>query len=233
MKIARIYLRVSTKEQELFRQNKIIEETKNQGYYIANVYKEKASGAREDRPEIQRMINDLQHGDVVIAERMDRISRLPLDEAMALVNSIKSKGAKLSIPDILDLSELSNETDGVTKIVIDSMQELLLKISLQVARDDYELRKKRQKEGIALAKSNNKYKGRKANIILHKKCGQSIKKENEDNLLKIKNHEFYMDFLCVILFGLGALFSLILFVSSLMDSKPDYGKINIRRADYK
>lgn len=185
MKIARIYLRVSTKEQELFRQNKIIEETKNQGYYVANVYKEKASGARADRPELQRMINDLQHGDVVIAERMDRISRLPLDEAMALVNSIKSKGAKLSIPDILDLSELSNEIDGVTKIVIDSMQELLLKISLQVARDDYEIRKKRQKEGIALAKSNNKYKGRKANIILHKKIiecrtsGMSINKTSK------------------------------------------------------
>lgn len=168
MKVARIYLRVSTKEQELERQERIIAEAKKEGYYIANVYKEKASGARADRPELQRMISDLQDGDVIIAEKIDRVSRLPLDEALSLINSIKSKGAKLCIPDILDLSELSSEATGVTKIVIDSMQDLLLKISLQVARDDYEIRRQRQKEGIAIARANGKYKGRRANKQLHK-----------------------------------------------------------------
>ena len=165
MKVARIYLRVSTKEQELERQERIIDEAKKQGYYIANVYKEKASGARSDRPELQRMISDLQDGDVIIAEKMDRISRLPIDEALALINSIKEKGAKLSIPDIFDLSELSYDTSGVTKIIIDSMQDLLLKISLQVARDDYEIRRQRQREGVAIAKAHGKYKGRTANKL--------------------------------------------------------------------
>lgn len=185
MKVARIYLRVSTKEQELERQERIIDDAKNAGYYIANVYKEKASGARADRPELQRMISDLQNGDVVIAEKMDRISRLPIDEALALINSIKEKGAKLSIPDIFDLSEFSSEATGVTKIVIDSMQDLLLKISLQIARDDYEILRQRQKEGVAIAKANGKYKGRRANKQLHKliiecrSAGKSINKTAE------------------------------------------------------
>ena len=185
MKVARIYLRVSTKEQELERQERIIDEAKKQGYYIANVYKEKASGARSDRPELQRMISDLQDGDVIIAEKMDRISRLPIDEALALINSIKEKGAKLSIPDIFDLSELSYDTSGVTKIIIDSMQDLLLKISLQVARDDYEIRRQRQREGVAIAKAHGKYKGRTANKQLHKlivgyrSSGKSINKTAE------------------------------------------------------
>ena len=45
MKIARIYLRVSTIEQSNQRQEKIIDEATNNGYYIAKVYREKASGA--------------------------------------------------------------------------------------------------------------------------------------------------------------------------------------------
>ncbi len=107
MQIARIYLRVSTDEQELTRQNSIIEDARGRGFYVAGVYKEKASGARADRPELQRMIADLQPGEVVVAEKIDRISRLPLTEAEQLIGSIKAKGAKLAIPGIVDLSELA------------------------------------------------------------------------------------------------------------------------------
>jgi len=63
-------------------------------YYVAAVYREKASGARSDRPELLRMIEDLQPGEVVIAEKIDRISRLPLAEAEKLVDAIKAKGAR-------------------------------------------------------------------------------------------------------------------------------------------
>lgn len=50
MKIARFYLRVSTHEQDLNRQSEIEQSTRAAGYYIAGVYREKASGARADRP---------------------------------------------------------------------------------------------------------------------------------------------------------------------------------------
>jgi DNA invertase Pin-like site-specific DNA recombinase len=78
MKIARLYLRVSTDEQDLTRQADIVQSTRAAGYYIAGVYREKASGARVDRPELLRMIADLQPGEVVVAQKIDRISRLPL-----------------------------------------------------------------------------------------------------------------------------------------------------------
>ncbi len=94
MKIARIYLRVSTDEQELTRQAEIEHSTRAAGYYIDDVYREKASGARVDRPELLRMIADLQAGEVVVAEKIDRISRLSLAEAEQLVGSIRAKGAK-------------------------------------------------------------------------------------------------------------------------------------------
>ena len=73
MNIARIYLRVSTEEQDLTRQAEIELSTRAAGYYIAGVYREKASGARADRPELLRMIADLQPGEV------DPIQIQPLD----------------------------------------------------------------------------------------------------------------------------------------------------------
>lgn len=52
MRIARLYLRVSTDEQDLSRQIGIEDSTRSAGYYIAGVYREKASGARADGREL-------------------------------------------------------------------------------------------------------------------------------------------------------------------------------------
>ena len=87
LKVARIYLRVSTDEPDLTRQAAIVENAKAAGYYVAGVYREKASGARADRVELLRMIGDLQPGEIVVAERVDRISSLPLPESERLVAS--------------------------------------------------------------------------------------------------------------------------------------------------
>jgi hypothetical protein len=43
------------------------------------------------------MVADLQPGEIVVAEKIDRISRLPLPEAERLVASIRNKGARLSV----------------------------------------------------------------------------------------------------------------------------------------
>lgn len=169
MKIARIYERVSTDEQDLARQAHIEQSARAAGYYIAGVYREKASGARADRPELLRMINDLQAGEVVIAEKIDRISRLPLPEAERLVASIRAKGARLAIPGLVDLADLVDGADGVTRIVLESIQDLLLRLALQMARDDYETRRDRQSQGVQLAKAQGKYRGRKPDEAVHQR----------------------------------------------------------------
>ena len=185
MQIARIYLRVSTDEQDLTRQTNIEHSTRAAGYYVAGIYREKASGARADRPELLRMIADLQPGEVVVAEKIDRISRLPLAEAEQLVASIRAKGARLAVPGLVDLSDLAAEADGVAKIVLESVQELLLKLALQMARDDYETRRERQRQGVQLAKTAGKYSGRKANAATHqrilalRRAGQTIARTAE------------------------------------------------------
>jgi DNA invertase Pin-like site-specific DNA recombinase len=181
IKVARIYLRCSSDEQSLDRQEEIEKGARASGYYIAGVYREKASGARADRPELLRMIADLQPAEVVIAERIDRISRLPLAEAESLVKAIRAKGAKLVVPGLVDLEDLAAASnDGVTKIVLEAIQGLLLKIALQAARDDYTVRRERQKQGIQIARQNGKYLGRQPDIIAHERiialraAGQTI-----------------------------------------------------------
>lgn len=185
MKVARVYLRVSTDAQDLERQEEIITTAKDAGYYVAGVYREKASGARADRPELLRMIADLQPGEVVIAERIDRISRLPLPEAEKLIASIQDKGARLAVPGIVDLTDLADQAEGVAKVVLESVQAMLLRLALQMARDDYQERRERQRQGIQLAKQAGKYLGkqsdkkRRAQVIALRASGHSIQKTAE------------------------------------------------------
>jgi len=179
-RIARVYLRVSTDEQDLRRQEAIVADAKASGYYVAGVYREKASGARADRPELLRMVADLQPGEVVVAEKIDRISRLPLAEAEQLVQAIRDKGARLAVPGVVDLSDLAAEASGVARIVLESVQDMLLRLALQMARDDYDDRRERQRQGIELAKAAGKYQGRRADpkrraqVIALRRSGHSI-----------------------------------------------------------
>ena len=93
---------------------------------------------------LQRIIADLRPSEVVVTEKIARISRLTLLEAEQPVGSIGAKGARLAIPGLVNLSDLAADTDGITKIVLESVQELLLKLALHMAQDDYETRGERQ-----------------------------------------------------------------------------------------
>lgn len=172
MKIVRIYIRSSTHTQDIERQKYLISQSKEYGYYIAGVYAEKASGASFDRPELNRMLDDLQPGDVILAEDMDRISRLPLVEAEKLIEIVKKKEAQISVPGLIDLSELDFSGNDLLKVVVQGMQEMLMRLLLVISRKDYEQRRARQKQGIELARKKNKFLGRQANVELHKKIIQ-------------------------------------------------------------
>lgn len=175
LKIARIYLRVSTLQQNLERQRKIIDEAKENGFYIAGIYEEKASGVNASRPELNRLIDDLQEGDWVIAERIDRITRLPPREAELLIQRITEKGAKLHVPDVFsfgNLDELMGEGDSLPKYLteplMEALQKMFLRMALSIAHEDWKTRRERANQGIARAKREGRMKGRPANEELHK-----------------------------------------------------------------
>ncbi|WP_367889931.1 recombinase family protein [Neorhizobium galegae] len=130
------------------RQESIIDDARTARYYIAGVYRKKASGARADRPELLRLIADLQPGEVVIAEKIDRISRLPLPEAEKLVATIRGKGARLALPGIVDLSEIAADAQGV---------ENRTRVSARDVAEARPANRSRRLQGIDQAKANGKY----------------------------------------------------------------------------
>lgn len=190
---ARIYMRVSTEEQDLQRQEKLINDAKRKGFYVAAVYREKISGTTEweKRPELARLIGDLQQNDVVIAESIDRLTRLEPKKALELIDAIQSKGAKIQVPEVFDMNTLSQSIGGQASVfdphflmsdLFSALQNMFFKLAVSVAYNDYQKRKERQHQGIALARKQRKYRGRQPNIELHnaiieqRKNGTTIKK---------------------------------------------------------
>ena len=178
--VIHVYMRVSTTEQDTTRQHILLEEAKATGARVLK-YEEKESGAKRNRPELNRMIENLMPGDVIYCEAADRLSRLPLAESDALLAEIKAKGAKLVIPGLADLSEYIGK-DTLTDVVMTAMQTMLTRFVFLQARTDYENRRKRQAQGIELAKKKGVYKGRKADNVLHNNIlellndGKSVRK---------------------------------------------------------
>jgi DNA invertase Pin-like site-specific DNA recombinase len=81
------YARVSTHGQTLEAQ---LEQLRAAGCW--KLYREKASGARADRRQLQRLLNTLTRGDTVIVTRIDRLARSTFD-LFAIIQSIVDSGA--------------------------------------------------------------------------------------------------------------------------------------------
>ncbi|MFE8878069.1 recombinase family protein, partial [Cobetia amphilecti] len=140
MNVARIYLRVSTDEQDLTRQAHIEANARAAGYYIASVYRETASGARADRPELLRMIADLQPGEVVIAERIDRmVKQQSAAEIRGYLERIYNEAGKsediasLSEEEILSLADNLRKGMPFATPVFDGAKETEIKHMLDLA----------------------------------------------------------------------------------------------------
>lgn len=66
------YARVSTREQNLDRQLRALEEF---GVRREHIFADKASGKNFDRPEWTRLVNVLREGDVLVVKSIDRLGR--------------------------------------------------------------------------------------------------------------------------------------------------------------
>lgn len=153
------YIRVSSEGQNIARQKKSLSDNGCTEFYI-----EKISGASMERPKLNEMLDSLNTGDVVIVHEISRLSRSTKD-LLTIVEIMKVKGAKLkSITDSwLDLSDDN------------PMSELLFTIFSGLAQFEREMIKQRQKEGIEIAKSEGKYRGKKTKLIEGGKEEQRMK----------------------------------------------------------
>lgn len=136
------YARVSTEGQELTAQ---LDQLHAAG--IDKVFKEKASGVKQDRPQLAAMIDYVREGDTVIVCKLDRIAR-STKHLLEIVEALEGKKVSFQVLNInLDTSTPTGK--------------LMLSMLAAIGQFEREMMLERQREGIRLAKDAGAYKGRK------------------------------------------------------------------------
>lgn len=141
MKIA--YVRVSSADQNTARQLTAMETLG-----IDKYYEEKISGKNMDRPQLQQMLEYVRDGDIVYVESISRLGR-SLKDLIGIVETLNDKNVGL-----VSLKESVIDTTTPAG-------KLVFLIFAVLAEFERETTRQRQLEGIAVAKSDGKYKGRK------------------------------------------------------------------------
>lgn len=135
------YARVSTNGQSLDTQLEALSSCEK-------IFKEKISGANDDRPELQAMLEFVREGDFVQVTKLDRLAR-NTRHLLEISKYLHTKGVALNILNI-----------GINTAT--PTGKLMLTMIGAIATFEREMMLERQAEGIALAKLRGKYKGRKA-----------------------------------------------------------------------
>ena len=134
--------RVSSKDQNLARQ---LAEAKKYGIPEENVFCDKITGRKKDRPEYDRMKSILQRGDEVYFKELDRIGR-----AKHLIKEelewFKDNGIIVRIFDVpTTLMELPKGQEWVFEMV----NNILIEVLGTIAEQEWTKTKQRREEGIA------------------------------------------------------------------------------------
>ena len=140
------YVRVSTEEQNEARQ---VEALNKLG--VQKIYIEKKSGKNLDRPVLQEMLDYIREGDTVYVHDLSRISR-SLTDLLNLVELLKKKNVHF-----ISNKEQVDTTTPTGRLFL----------SIVGAINEFERTNllERQREGIAIAKRQGKYKGRKPRTL--------------------------------------------------------------------
>ena len=139
------YIRVSSVDQNTGRQL--------DGVELHKKFTDKISGKSTARPQLQAALEYLRDGDVLVVHSMDRLAR-NLADLRRLVSELTAKGVAVEF-----------EHEHLTFTGEDSpMANLLLNMLRAVAEFERALILERQREGIAIAKAEGRYKGRKRTL---------------------------------------------------------------------
>ena len=144
------YVRVSSLDQNPDRQ---IEELKAQ--QAEKIFMDKVSGKNTDRPELQRMLSFIREGDTLIVHSLDRLAR-NLADLLTMVKDLTCRGVS-----VIFLNERLSFEAGADA---SPTSKLMLSMIGAFAEFERSMIRRRQAEGIALAKERGVYKGRPRSI---------------------------------------------------------------------
>lgn len=149
-----VYIRVSTTGQNLEGQREAIQRWLN-GHGLTDVvwFEDKFSGETMDRPGFNAMESAIFHGEVgtVVVYKLDRVARTMVEGLITLQKWLDRGIRLVSVTQQFDFSGPLGKT--------------LAAFLLGLAEMEMEVRKERQAEGIAVAKREGKYTGRKPGTL--------------------------------------------------------------------
>lgn len=163
----RIYVRASTKEQDAERALDSLRSFANNLGHNTTEYIENHTGTKLERPQLNKLLGESEHGDILLVESVDRLSRLTQDDFSTLKQRIKDKGLRLVVQDLPTTHAVINTTDDITSAVLTVVNNMLIDLLATMARLDNEKRKERIKQG--LERSGYKPAGKKADTAKHKR----------------------------------------------------------------
>jgi DNA invertase Pin-like site-specific DNA recombinase len=159
------YARVSTDGQSLDAQVKQLRAAK-----VEKIFKETASGAKTDRAQLRRVLDQLEKGDVLTVTRLDRLARSTRDLLNTLA-TITSKGA--GFRSLHDTWADTTTAHG----------RLMLTVLGGLAEFERELIRARTGEGRERAKARGVVMGRKPKLTPHQKH-EAIKRRDSGEAIR-------------------------------------------------
>lgn len=172
------YVRVSSQEQNTARQDELMKQLG-----VEKIYTDKTSGKSMDRPELNKMMEFVRQGDVLIVESISRFARNTKD-LLELIEQLEKKEVQfISQKEYIDTSSATGR--------------FMLTIFGAVAELERAYIKDRQKEGIELAKAEGVHLGRpiKAvdcfDAVYADWVSKKITAKQASSILKVSRSTFY------------------------------------------
>ncbi|NCF66979.1 MAG: recombinase family protein [Chloroflexi bacterium] len=135
------YARVSTQDQDLSLQLDALNDAS-----CKKIYKEKITGSKKERPQLNELLEQLREGDVVVIWKLDRLAR-SLKDLVSLVNEIQEKGGALH--------SLNDQIDTTTP-----HGKFTFHIFAALAEFERDIIRERTKAGLAAARARGRKGGR-------------------------------------------------------------------------
>ena len=177
------YARVSTQEQDL---NLQIDALKKAGCQKHEIFVDKISGAKAERPGLEKCLAEIKAGDTLLVWRLDRLGRSML-HLVSLIEDLRTK--QINFKSICDGAIDTTTASG----------ELIFNIFSSLSQFERRLIQERTKAGLDAARARGRVGGRKTidatnpKVIMaknmHKDHGMSI--DNICKTLKISRASFY------------------------------------------
>ncbi|GJM33166.1 MAG: resolvase [Saprospiraceae bacterium] len=167
------YARVSTKDQNLELQMDALEQEGCQ-----QIFKEKASGAKADRPEHRKMAGQLRKDDIIVIWKLDRLGR-SLHDLVNLVTEIQDKGS--------GLKSLNGSIDTTT-----SQGKLTFHLFAALAEFERDIIRERTKAGLEAARARGRKGGRPKGLSKESQnkamIAETLYKEGKMSITEICKH---------------------------------------------